>query len=210
MTSRLTHRRLVLLAIAAAAGAAAACSDTSLTSPEGPSTTLRGQNAASNDSGHSTPTPTPTPSPDSVRHDSAQTSPGQGTHPDTVHATPDSVRAGAGTLWAIAVENFVIQWKDAAGVSHDSVGFRGIGGVTVKVYSTATRPDSTSGTSPQETLVATLQSDATGQVHSAKLPDGFYTLRASGTVSGTVRTSSANAQLLRGNQLPTVVYLNLW
>ena len=202
MTSRLTHRRLALLAIAAAAGAAAACSDTSLTSPEAPSTTLQGRNAASTDSGHSTPTPTP--SPDSARHDSVPTSPPP--RSDTARATPAPPN---GTLWAIAVENFVIPWKDAAGVAHDSVGFRGIASITVKVYSTADRPDSTSGTPPQETLIATLQSDATGQVHSAKLPDGFYTLRASGTVNGAAVTSSANAQLVRGTQLPTVVYLNL-
>jgi len=201
-TARQTVRHTALLAIAAAALAAGACSDTSL-EPTPPSTLDR-KSASLADSGtHGTPS-TPPPRPDSgVRHDTAQTSP----RPDSVPSTPrpDSLRPGPGTLWGVAVQNFVLQWKDSSGVSHDSVGFRGVAGVTVTIYATTQAADSTNPTPRPETLVATLQSDATGQFRSAKLPDGWYTVRG----AGGGKTGSAWAQLVRGNQLPSVIYVNM-
>jgi hypothetical protein len=194
MTSaRQIVRHTALLAIAAAAFAAGACSDTSL-EPTPPSTLDRKSSSLA-DSGTSGTPSTPAPRPDSgVRHDTAQTSP-----------RPDSLRAGPGTLWGVAVQNFVLQWKDSSGVSHDSVGFRGVAGVTITIYATTPAADSTSPTPRPETLVATLQSDATGQFRSAKLADGWYTVRG----AGGGKTGSAWAQLVRGNQLPSIIYVNL-
>ncbi|AHG91960.1 hypothetical protein J421_4423 [Gemmatirosa kalamazoonensis] len=183
MPARPTPRLTALLAIAVAAAAVAACDDATV-EPTPPSTVL-GKSAS--------------------LADSAATAP---THSDSVRLSPDSVRPGPGTLWAVAVQNFVLQWKDAAGVAHDSVGFRGVAGASIAIYAT-TRPDSTSATRPTETLLATLASDATGQIHSAKLADGWYTLRASWASGGSTKTASASAQLVRGNQQPTIVYLNL-
>jgi hypothetical protein len=210
MTSaRPTVRHTALLVIAAAALAAGACSDTSL-EPTPPST-LDQQSASLADSGRPGTPSTPTPRPDSgVRHDTAQASPrpdSSGTpRPDSAPSAPrpDSLRTGPGTLWGVAVQNFVLQWKDASGVTHDSVGFRGVAGVTVTIYST-TQPDSTNPAPRPETLVATLQSDATGQFRSAKLADGWYTVRG----AGGGKTGSAWAQLVRGNQFPSVIYVNL-
>jgi hypothetical protein len=209
MPARLTLRLLALAAIAAASVTAVACSDAPLT-PTAPQT-LGGRNTSVSDSGHGAPTPRP----DSTRTDSARTdssradsSHGGSTGGQSDSARSDTVRAGAGVLWAMTVQNYTFQWHDANGVAHDSAGYRGVADVSVAVYAT-TQPDSTSGTAPQERLVATLHSDATGQVRSDKLPDGWYTLRASWSSGGTTRTASASGQLVRGYQYPTILFLNL-
>jgi len=215
MTSaRHIARHTALFAIAAAALAAGACSDTSLEPTPSP---LDQHSASLADSGRSGTPSTPAPRPDSgVRHDTTQTSPRPDSsgapRPDSTPSTPrpdslraDSLRAGPGTLWGVAVQNFVLQWKDANGVTHDSVGVRGVAGVTVTIYATTPAADSTSPTPRPETLVASLQSDATGQFRSAKLPDGWYTVRG----AGGGKTGSAWAQLVRGNQLGSIIYVNM-
>jgi hypothetical protein len=204
MPARLTHRLLALAAIAAASVTAAACSDAPLT-PTAPQT-LGGRNTSAADSGHGTPTP----GSDSTRRDSshADSSHGGSTSGQSDSARSDTLRVGAGVLWGMTVENYVFQWHDANGVAHDSAGYRGVAGVSVAVYAT-TRPDSTSGTVPQERLVATLHSDATGQVRSDKLPDGWYTVRATWSSGGAMKSASASGQLVRGYQYPTILFLNL-
>jgi hypothetical protein len=187
MPSRLTHRLLVPLALVC--GIAAACSDAALDPV--PPLTLQGPSPS--DSGARPNAPTPDPAPTPTRPDSAR---------------PDSTLAGPGTLWGATVENFVLQWRDAAGVTRDSAGYRGIAGVTVTVHAT-TRPDSTSGVPAQERQVGTLTTDATGQFRTAALPDGWYTLRARWTTPGAVRTATASAELIRGHQRPTIAFLNL-
>jgi hypothetical protein len=209
MPARLTHRLLALAAIAAASVTAAACSDAPLT-PTAPQT-LGGRNTSAADSGHGTPTP----GSDSTRRDSSHadsshggSSHGGSTSGQSDSARSDTLRVGTGVLWGMTVENYVFQWHDANGVAHDSAGYRGVAGVSVAVYAT-TRPDSTSGTVPQERLVATLHSDATGQVRSDKLPDGWYTVRATWSSGGAMKSASASGQLVRGYQYPTILFLNL-
>ena len=196
MPASTSHRRLALFSIAVIVGA---CSDT--TSEPGPPA-LEVRTSSRTDSAR-------TPA-DSARtpRDSSRTNPAPADSAPRPSAPSPSPAVGDSTIRAVAVENFAFQYKDAAGVTRDSVGFRGVAGVTVTVFAT-TRPDSTSGVPPRETLVATLTSDVTGQVRTKALPDGWYTFRASGTVSGSPRTASASGQLERGIQRPSVVYLNL-
>ena len=203
MPSSLTGRHLAILAVTAAA-AAAACSDASLAPT--PTSTLEGRSAAGADTGgQSTPTPQPS-RPDSARPDSAGTPTPTPSRPDS--ARGDTVRAGAAVVLGLALENFVFQYRDAAGVAHDSVGARGVGGVSITISAT-TRPDSTNPIPAPERQVATATSDAKGLFRTGTLPDGWYAVRATHTADGKTRTASGTALLVNGYQSPALVYLNL-
>jgi len=218
MPIRFTSRLPALFALTVAVGIAA-CSD-STTDPGAQKPALQGASTTSSDTSHSsrdtasTPPHDTTPPRDTTHHDTVST-PRDSTPRDTTPRPPrdtastprDTLPVGNGTLWGMAVHNFVLQWRDAQGVLRDSVGYRGVAGVTVSVYA-ASSIDSTSGVPSQDRLVGTFTTDATGQFRTGALPDGSYRVRAA-LAGPPAESSVATAILRRGTQLPSIVFLNL-